>query len=344
MASASPQRRRLTSRLVSSDSAEPTRIARLVAVRGHRRGRAVRAGAVAAGQTDHRDHPGPQAPGRRSGQRHHRTAGLRRPAIHGRVHPVHRDRDAAATGGLVFSTIPPAGIDASRNGLFVRANADTVVVAFRDTVAAVAPRPAINAGGCRRCTCGADLAGPGPTSSASPGRRARWRRRRSHRWPESSPTSNGAAAAGPFGPGRHRHPLHHRPDHPEAGRDHAGADLRAGVADRAGGPGPRPRPPAARAVAALAARPGHLAGRRRGDRHPAAVARRRRHLLRRRLQPHDRAGVRRGPATPRTYFRFFGATEAPFDWFQSVLAHLAAISTAGVWMRLPATAAGIAPG
>lgn len=42
------------------------------------------------------------------------------------------------------------------------------------------------------------------------------------------------------------------------------------------------------------------------------------------------------------YFRYFGASEAPFDWYQSVLAHLASISTAGVWMRLPATAAGIA--
>ena len=39
------------------------------------------------------------------------------------------------------------------------------------------------------------------------------------------------------------------------------------------------------------------------------------------------------------YYRYFGATEAPFDWYQSVLAHLAAISTAGVWMRLPATLA-----
>ena len=29
------------------------------------------------------------------------------------------------------------------------------------------------------------------------------------------------------------------------------------------------------------------------------------------------------------YFRFFGATEAPFDWYQSVLAHLASVSTAG---------------
>ena len=41
------------------------------------------------------------------------------------------------------------------------------------------------------------------------------------------------------------------------------------------------------------------------------------------------------------YYRFFGATEAPFDWYQSVLAQLASISTAGVWMRLPATAAAI---
>ena len=42
------------------------------------------------------------------------------------------------------------------------------------------------------------------------------------------------------------------------------------------------------------------------------------------------------------YFRYFGATEAPFDWYQSVLAHLASVSTAGTWMRLPATAAAIA--
>ena len=41
------------------------------------------------------------------------------------------------------------------------------------------------------------------------------------------------------------------------------------------------------------------------------------------------------------YFRFFGATEAPFDWYQSVLAHVASVSAAGVWMRLPATAAAI---
>ncbi|MGA8545866.1 MAG: arabinosyltransferase domain-containing protein, partial [Mycobacterium sp.] len=41
------------------------------------------------------------------------------------------------------------------------------------------------------------------------------------------------------------------------------------------------------------------------------------------------------------YYRFFGTTEAPFDWYPSVLAHMASVSTAGVWMRLPATLAGI---
>src|ERR1700744_2067397 len=41
------------------------------------------------------------------------------------------------------------------------------------------------------------------------------------------------------------------------------------------------------------------------------------------------------------YYRYFGTTEAPFDWYQSVLAQLASVSTAGVWMRLPATLAGI---
>jgi arabinosyltransferase A len=42
------------------------------------------------------------------------------------------------------------------------------------------------------------------------------------------------------------------------------------------------------------------------------------------------------------YYRYFGASEAPFDWYQSVLAHFAAISTAGVWMRVPALLAGLA--
>ncbi|MGB7505372.1 MAG: arabinosyltransferase, partial [Mycobacterium sp.] len=53
-----------------------------------------------------------------------------------------------ADGGLVLSTIPPGGIEAGRNGLFIRAFEDSVTVAFRDSVAAVAPRDAVESGAC----------------------------------------------------------------------------------------------------------------------------------------------------------------------------------------------------
>src|SRR6202008_926009 len=42
------------------------------------------------------------------------------------------------------------------------------------------------------------------------------------------------------------------------------------------------------------------------------------------------------------YYRYFGTTEAPFDWYLGVLSKFASVSTAGVWMRIPATLAGIA--
>ncbi len=78
-----------------------------------------------------------------------------------------------AAGGLVFSTIPTDGTDASRYGLFVRASADVVVVAFRDSVAAVAPRKAVASGACsvlhiwaNATSVGADFAGiPGATGT-----------------------------------------------------------------------------------------------------------------------------------------------------------------------------------
>jgi arabinosyltransferase A len=84
-----------------------------------------------------------------------------------------------ADGGLVFSTNPPGGIDASRNGLFVRAGADDVYVAFRDTVAAVAPRDAIRAGACSELrvwanvgAVGADFVGiPNATGTLTPDKR-----------------------------------------------------------------------------------------------------------------------------------------------------------------------------
>ena len=121
-------------------------------------------------------------------------------------------------GGLVFSTMPPAGIDASRNGLFVRANADVVVVAFRDSVAAVAPRPAVAAGACSTLHIwanaggvGADFVGiPGATGTLAAGEEASGRRRL-HR-PE------GGRAAGAVGAHRRRHPVHHVADAAEARR------------------------------------------------------------------------------------------------------------------------------
>ena len=62
-------------------------------------------------------------------------------------------------GGVVFSTNPADGIDAGRNGLFVRADADVVYVAFRDTVAAVAPRSAVDSGACSELRVWADVVG-----------------------------------------------------------------------------------------------------------------------------------------------------------------------------------------
>ncbi|MCX6478995.1 MAG: arabinosyltransferase, partial [Mycobacterium sp.] len=81
-----------------------------------------------------------------------------------------------AAGGLVFGTNPPDGIDASRNGLIVRATGDAVVVAFRDTVAAVAPRAAVTAGTCSELRAwanagvvGADFVGiPGAAGTLAP--------------------------------------------------------------------------------------------------------------------------------------------------------------------------------
>ena len=51
-----------------------------------------------------------------------------------------------AGGGLVLSTLPVNGFETGKHGLFVRANKDTVVVAFRDSVAAVAARSAVASG------------------------------------------------------------------------------------------------------------------------------------------------------------------------------------------------------
>lgn len=246
-----------------------------------------------------------------------------------------------AQGGLVFSTIPPAGIDASRNGLFVRANADTVVVAFRDTVAAVAPRTAIATPACRSlhlwggpAGAGADFVGiPGATGTLSP---------------EKKPQIAGIFTdlKVPPQPG-----LSARIDidtrfiteptslklavmtlgilcvvaslaalwvlDARSGRKVAGAWRRfwrvgwaTWLADIA-------------VLGTLLL--WHVIGAiSSDDGYNLTIAR-----------------VSGDAGYTANYYRFFGTTEAPFDWYQSVLAHLASVSTAGIWMRLPATLAGL---
>jgi arabinosyltransferase A len=251
-----------------------------------------------------------------------------------------------AAGGLVFSTIPPAGIEATRNGLFVTANANTVVVAFRDSVAAVAPRAAMtgqpgvaacstlhvwaNAGG-----AGADFAGiPGATGTltaekkpqvvgvftdlqvaAQPGLSARIDVDTRF---ITTPTplklgvmvlgvicvlaSIVALAALDRSSGRRVH---------DAWRRFWRVGLSTWLADIG-------------VVGTLLL--WHVIGAiSSDDGYNLTIAR-----------------VSGDAGYSANYYRFFGTTEAPFDWYQSVLAHVAAISTAGVWMRLPATAAAIA--
>ena len=244
-----------------------------------------------------------------------------------------------ADGGLVFSTIPTGGIDAGRNGLFVNATADVVYVAFRDTVAAVAPRAAVDSGACSELriwanvgAVGADFVGiPGATGTLGLDKRPQ--------------------VAGLFTDLRVA---------PDAGvRAHVDIDTRfitsptvlkmavmvLGVAavlasiialallDRTAG---RRAPPGSRRRAGLSvwlADAGvvggllvwHIVGPPTSDDgYNLTMAR-----------------VSGDAGYIANYYRYFGASEAPFDWYQSVLAHLASISTTGVWMRLPATAAAI---
>ncbi|WNG81781.1 arabinosyltransferase domain-containing protein [Mycobacterium sp. ITM-2016-00316] len=244
-----------------------------------------------------------------------------------------------ADGGLVFSTIPPAGIDAGRNGLFVNANADVVYVAFRDTVAAVAPRDAVDSGACSELRIWADVGAVGADFVGIPG------------------------ATGTLG-------LDKRPQVAgiftdlRVGPD-AGLTARVDIDTRfITSPTALKTAVMVLGVAAVLASIVALALLDRTAGRRAPPGNRRRTGLSVWLAD---AGVVGGllvwhivgPPTSddgynltmarvsgeagyiANYYRYFGASEAPFDWYQSVLAQLASISTAGVWMRLPATAAAI---
>lgn len=247
-----------------------------------------------------------------------------------------------ADGGLVLSTVPPGGIDASRNGLFVRANADVVTVAFRDTVAAAAPRAAVNSGACSTLHVWANLSGAGADFVGIPGASS------------SQPTEKKPQVAGLFTEMK-------VPPQP-------GLSARVDIDTRfITSPTPVKLAAMVLGVACVIASIVALALLSRRDGHRPAHAWRRLwrvgpstwladigvvgvlllwHVIGA-LSSDDGynltiARVSADAGYTANYFRYFGATEAPFDWYQSVLAHLAAVSTAGVWMRLPATLAGIA--
>lgn len=244
-------------------------------------------------------------------------------------------------GGLVFSTNPPGGIDVGRNGLFVRANVDVVYVAFRDTVAAVAPREAVDSGACSELrvwanvgAVGADFVGiPGATGTLAPDKR-----------PQVSGVFTDLEVAPDAG-------VNARIDIdtrfittptvlklavmvlgvicvvasivalamldrawsrrvPREGRRRSRAGLWTWLTDAA-------------VIGSLLI--WHVVGAPSSDDgYNTTIAR-----------VSDEAGY------IANYYRYFGASEAPFDWYQSVLANMASISTASVWLRLPATAAAI---
>ena len=244
-------------------------------------------------------------------------------------------------GGLVVSTLPVNGFETGKSGLFVRANKDTVVVAFRDSVAAAAPRSAVAAGTCSTLHIWADAGGAGADFVGIPGATGKVA-------PEKKPAVGGiftdlAVAAQPG--------LSARID----------VDTRFIVA-------PTMLKRAVLALGGLAVLASIVAlgvlDRQSGHRTP----RNWRHLFQAGIATWlADAGVvatlllwhvigatssddgynltmvrvsgRAGYVA--NYYRYFGTTEAPFDWYQTVLAQLASVSTAGVWMRLPATLAGI---
>ncbi|CDO85941.1 arabinosyltransferase [Mycobacterium triplex] len=260
-----------------------------------------------------------------------------------------------AGGGLVISTLPTGGVDPGKNGLFVRADKDVVVVAFRDTVAAVAKRSAIAAGDCSVLHVWADAGAAGADFVGIPGAAGILSA-------EKKPQVGGIftdlkVAAQPG--------LSARVDidtrfitTPTALKKLVMATgvlavlvaiVALAMLDRHGRGGTlvnwrspvgwlsryRPHPP----------RPGwrwatwlsdvgviatlliwHVIG--------AASSDDGYNLTIARVAP--KAGY------VANYYRYFGTTEAPFDWYLSVLSKLASVSTAGVWMRLPATLAGIA--
>lgn len=262
-----------------------------------------------------------------------------------------------ASAGLVISTLPPGGADAGKNGLVVRADKDVVVVAFRDSVAAVAPRSAVTASNCGFLHIWANARGVGADFVGIPGASGILKTEKKPQFGGIFTDLTVLAQPG----------LSARIDidtrfitTPTAIKNIAVglgtlailiAILALAALDRRNRNGHRLinwRAPMVwlarwRAILATPPRAGgatriadggvlttlllwHIIGATSSDDgYNLTIAR---------VAPE--AGYLAN------YYRYFGATEAPFDWYLTVLAKLATVSTAGVWMRIPATLAGIA--
>src|SRR3984957_9731619 len=215
-----------------------------------------------------------------------------------------------ADGGLVVSTLPVNGFETGKSGLFVRANKDTVVVAFRDSVAAAAPRSAVAAGTCSTLHIWADAGGAGADFVGIPGATGMLAS-------EKKPAVGGiftdlAVAAQPGLSARIDVDTRFivAPTMLKWAVLALGGGLATWLADAA-------------VVSTLLL--WHVIGATSSDDGYNLTM----------VRVSGQAGY------VANYYRYFGTTEAPFDWYQSVLAQLASVSTAGVWMRLPATLAGI---
>jgi arabinosyltransferase A len=246
-----------------------------------------------------------------------------------------------ADGGLVLSTLPVKGFQTGKSGLFVRANKDTVVVAFRDSVAAAAARSAVGSGACSVLHIWADAGVAGADFVGIPGAAGALA-------PEKKPQVGGIFTdlKVPAQPG-----LSARID-VDTRFIVAPTMLKKGVMALGG-------LAVVTAIVALA-----VLDRRSGRRMPRNWGRWLRvgfatwladagvigtlllwHVIGA-ISSDDGYNLTIARVAPKAgyvanYYRYFGTTEAPFDWYLAVLSKLAAVSTAGVWMRLPATLAGI---
>jgi arabinosyltransferase A len=249
-----------------------------------------------------------------------------------------------AAGGLVLSTLPVNGFETGKSGLFVRANKDAVVVAFRDSVAAVAARSAVDSGACSVLHIWADAGVAGADFVGIPGAVGRLA-------PEKKPQVGGIFTdlKVPAQPG-----LSARIDVDT--RFITTPTILKGAVMALGGLAVLT---AIVALAVLDRQSGRRAPRNwrhwwRGARIRGATWLADAGVVGTLLLWHvigatssddgynlTIARVSGQAGYLANYYRFFGTTEAPFDWYPAVLAHLASVSTAGVWMRLPATLAGI---